>query len=130
MRRNSIAAFATAITASISDSILENAKRKGCALSINYAKNTTCCQNATSRSASCKKKRHSGSERTTHRHLRLALCGLAREILSERFAPTSRARIRRPHLQFGGDQRFVLFVAAAIKLQTLVRCHAGRFCFR
>src|SRR5437016_7390226 len=53
-RKNSMPVFATATTGSISDSVLESARRKVCARSIRYAKNTGCCQSARSRSASCK----------------------------------------------------------------------------
>ncbi len=44
--------FAPAITVSIFDSVSENARWKGCEPSVIYAKNTSCCQNATSRSTS------------------------------------------------------------------------------
>ena len=45
-------------------------------------------------------------------HLRLAICGLAREVLSAETAPKPRAKLRGTLCQLGRDQWIVLFLTA------------------
>src|SRR5438445_9802929 len=64
--------------------------------------------------------------RRAHRHLRVAIRGMARRLLSERARPAPRAGIRQPSVSLGGDQRLVLLAATARVLPAVVSRYPGR----
>src|SRR3546814_16636337 len=66
-------------------------------------------------------------EQDNHRHLRLALCAMARRVLSEGADPGSGTCIRITPVRRHRTQRLVLFAAAARVLRALVRADATRF---
>lgn len=61
------------------------------------------------------------------RHLGVELSALAERFLSKRADSTTRARVSRRPDEHGGNQRIVLFVAAAFELSTVARNNSARF---
>ena len=58
--------------------------------------------------------------RSARWRLRLAICALAREVLSAQTSPKLRAELRGALRQLGRDQWIVLFLAASERLQEVV----------
>jgi len=62
--------------------------------------------------------------RNARRHIRLAICSLARKVLPAETPSKRGIELRRTVFEFGGNQRVLLFAATPGLLQAVVRRYA------